>query len=563
MAIELVQANPDAIARMDEAGLQNLDQVVTDVAAGMRRLSLAVAPVIADVLSFTTQTARGLDELWRASQRSGASAEGISELGYAFKQAGVDDEKVQASLVNVNKRMQNASGAGGVFGSLDINTRDAQGNLRDTVEVFEALIQKLAALPLDKAQQFSKALGIDDDTLNAMRHGFSGYLQDYRKAASQAGFDASGSALSGHRYITAVNGLTTVQNIVTQKVGGELAAGLAGPLEKLLGKVTDNLPQIMAVTDKVVDGIVIALDKLITIVSSVIDAVGGIVTLWGQIDTQSQIVISVLSGLLAAWRVLNAGFLVTPIGMILGLVSALALLWDDYQKWKSGADSLIDWSVWAPGIQDVLKAIGSLKTDFQFLTDKTVALGVALGEAFSAFMRLLNIDTSNFSAKWVFEQIIEGVRSSIRVLGSLLDALTKVTQGDFSGAWDSLQAAAVAFAQHPVMQLQQKAVYALMDKGLQASRFLFSELTPDEAPFGVWGLEQKQQAIASPLLMDWSALSSGNASGAVTREAANLNQTTHINVYGTGDAARLGEEVARQMNDVNGRLVQTLTTGVR
>ncbi|EJQ2005491.1 hypothetical protein ACLF30_002517 [Cronobacter sakazakii] len=563
MAIELVQANPDAIARMDEAGLQNLDQVVTDVAAGMRRLSLAVAPVIADVLSFTTQTARGLDELWRASQRSGASAEGISELGYAFKQAGVDDENVQASLVNVNKRMQNASEAGGVFGSLDINTRDAQGNLRDTAEVFEALIQKLAALPLDKAQQFSKALGIDDDTLNAMRHGFSGYLQDYRKAASQAGFDASGSALSGHRYITAVNGLTTVQNIVTQKVGGELAAGLAGPLEKLLGKVTDNLPQIMAVTDKVVDGIVIALDKLITIVSSVIDAVGGIVTLWGQIDTQSQIVISVLSGLLAAWRVLNAGFLVTPIGMILGLVSALALLWDDYQKWKSGADSLIDWSVWAPGIQDVLKAIGSLKTDFQFLTDKTVALGVALGEAFSAFMRLLNIDTSNFSAKWVFEQIIEGVRSSIRVLGSLLDALTKVTQGDFSGAWDSLQAAAVAFAQHPVMQLQQKAVYALMDKGLQASRFLFSELTPDEAPFGVWGLEQKQQAIASPLLMDWSALSSGNASGAVTREAANLNQTTHINVYGTGDAARLGEEVARQMNDVNGRLVQTLTTGVR
>ncbi|KAB1497566.1 phage tail tape measure protein [Cronobacter sakazakii] len=563
MAIELVQANPDAIARMDEAGLQNLDQVVTDVAAGMRRLSLAVAPVIADVLSFTTQTARGLDELWRASQRSGASAEGISELGYAFKQAGVDDENVQASLVNVNKRMQNASEAGGVFGSLDINTRDAQGNLRDTAEVFEALIQKLAALPLDKAQQFSKALGIDDDTLNAMRHGFSGYLQDYRKAASQAGFDASGSALSGHRYITAVNGLTTVQNIVTQKVGGELAAGLAGPLEKLLGKVTDNLPQIMAVTDKVVDGIVIALDKLITIVSSVIDAVGGIVTLWGQIDTQSQIVISVLSGLLAAWRVLNAGFLVTPIGMILGLVSALALLWDDYQKWKSGADSLIDWSVWAPGIQDVLKAIGSLKTDFQFLTDKTVALGVALGEALSAFMRLLNIDTSNFSAKWVFEQIIEGVRSSIRVLGSLLDALTKVTQGDFSGAWDSLQAAAVAFAQHPVMQLQQKAVYALMDKGLQASRFLFSELTPDEAPFGVWGLEQKQQAIASPLLMDWSALSSGNASGAVTREAANLNQTTHINVYGTGDAARLGEEVARQMNDVNGRLVQTLTTGVR
>ncbi|ELQ6123913.1 hypothetical protein ACM92B_000821 [Cronobacter dublinensis] len=563
MATELAQANADAATRSDETGLRNIGQVATDVAAGMRRLSLAVAPAIADVLAFTTQTARGLDEIWRASQRSGASAEAITALGYAFQQAGMDAGKVQASLENVGKLMQNPAGAGAVLGSLGINTRDAQGNLRDTVEIFDVLSQKLAALPLDKAQRFSKALGIDDDMLNAMRQGLSGYLQDSRMMASQVGFDASASAQAGHRYMTAVNGLATVQNIVTHKVGGDLAAGLAGPLEKLLGKVTDNLPQIMAVTDSVVDGIAVALDKLITIVGSVLDAVGGIVTLWGQLDAQSQIVISVLGGLLTAWRVLNAGFLATPIGMILGLVSALALLWDDYQTWKSGGDSLIDWSKWAPGIQDALQAVGSLKTDFQFLTDNIAALGVALGEAFSAFMQLLNIDTSNFSAKWLFEQIIEGVRSSIRVLGSLLEALTKVTQGDFSGAWDSLQAAAVAFAQHPVMQWQQKAVYALRDKGLAASRYLFSEVAPDEAPFGVLGLEQKQQAIGSPLLMNWSALPSGNVSGAVTRDGASLNQTTHINVYGTGDAARLGEEVARQMNDVNGRLVQTLTTGVR
>ncbi|WP_373328297.1 hypothetical protein [Cronobacter turicensis] len=563
MATELAHANTDVAARLDETGLRNMGQVATDVAAGMRRLSLAVAPAIADVLTFTTQTARGLDELWRASQRSGASAEGISALGYAFQQTGVDAGNVQASLENVGKLMQNATGAGGLLGSLGINARDAQGNLRDTGEVFDALSQKLAALPLDKAQKLSKALGIDDDTLNAMRQGLSGYLQDYRKMASQVGFDAGAFAPAGHRYMTAVNGLTTVQNIVTQKIGGDLAAGLAGPLEKLLGKVMDNLPQIMTVTGKAVDGIVIALDKLITIVGNVLDAVGGIITLWGQLDSQSQIVISVLGGLLTAWRVLNAGFLATPLGMILGLVSALALLWDDYQKWKSGGDSLIDWSTWAPGIQDALKGIGSLKTDFQFLTDKIVALGAALGKAFSAFMQFLNIDTSTFNAKWLFDQIIEGVRSSIRTLGSLLDALTKVTQGDFSGAWESLQEAAVAFAQHPVMQLQQKAVYALMDKGLEASRWLSGKLGPDEMPFGVWGLEQKQQAMGSPLLMDWAALPSGNGSGAVTREGANLNQTTHINVYGTGDATRLGEEVARQMNDVNGRLVQTLSTGVR
>ncbi|EOC1475083.1 hypothetical protein ACI1AG_004124, partial [Cronobacter turicensis] len=103
MATELAHANTDVAARLDETGLRNIGQVATDVAAGMRRLSLAVAPAIADVLTFTTQTARGLDELWRASQRSGASAEGISALGYAFQQTGVDAGNVQASLENVGK----------------------------------------------------------------------------------------------------------------------------------------------------------------------------------------------------------------------------------------------------------------------------------------------------------------------------------------------------------------------------------------------------------------------------------------------------------------------------
>ena len=36
---------------------------------------------------------------------------------------------------------------------------------------------------------------------------------------------------------------------------------------------------------------------------------------------------------------------------IVGLSAAIALLWDDYQTWKKGGDSLIDWGKWEPGIK--------------------------------------------------------------------------------------------------------------------------------------------------------------------------------------------------------------------
>ena len=46
---------------------------------------------------------------------------------------------------------------------------------------------------------------------------------------------------------------------------------------------------------------------------------------------------------------------------ILGLAAAVALLWQDYQTWKRGGDSLIDWGKWEPGITAASKGIEILR----------------------------------------------------------------------------------------------------------------------------------------------------------------------------------------------------------
>jgi hypothetical protein len=42
---------------------------------------------------------------------------------------------------------------------------------------------------------------------------------------------------------------------------------------------------------------------------------------------------------------------------VLGLATAIALLWQDYQVWKRGGDSLIDWGKWEPGITAATRGI--------------------------------------------------------------------------------------------------------------------------------------------------------------------------------------------------------------
>jgi hypothetical protein len=84
--------------------------------------------------------------------------------------------------------------------------------------------------------------------------------------------------------------------------------------------------------------------------------------------------------------------------------------------------------------------------------------------------RIPNIDTSHFSGKWLFDQIIESVRSTIKYIGALVDVMKKLVKGDFSGAWDSMVDAAKILADSPVAKGVTKVAVGLADKAVDAAR---------------------------------------------------------------------------------------------
>jgi hypothetical protein len=52
--------------------------------------------------------------------------------------------------------------------------------MRDTAAIFTGVGQKLNNMPYYRAKQYAQMLGIDENTLMAMRRGMNGFTADYQ-----------------------------------------------------------------------------------------------------------------------------------------------------------------------------------------------------------------------------------------------------------------------------------------------------------------------------------------------------------------------------------------------
>ncbi|CAI0818517.1 lytic transglycosylase [Serratia proteamaculans] len=360
---------------IDEAGGRKFEAVVSGVTLNVIKMGVAVEAAALTVVGFTTKIASGLDKLYWQSQRTGATANNIRAIGYAFSQAGGSVEGFNGTLDNVARFLRSTPGAEGFLRNLGIQTRDANGNLRDTAQLVTLVGDKLAKMPYYRANQYAQILGIDENTLLAMRRGVQGFTADYQGMLQATGFDSQKAAEQSNKFMTQMRGLTGLFGIMRDKIGGNLAGGLAGNLERFRKNILLNFPKIEGTITAVLKKVLSLADSIMTLVYRGVQGVGDLIKWWDKLDSGTQRLIQVLGGLLVAWRVLNSAFLTSPIGIISALAASLVLLYDDYKTWKEGGNSLIDWKSWEPGVKkaekfidDISKAIkslGKVLDDFQ------------------------------------------------------------------------------------------------------------------------------------------------------------------------------------------------------
>ncbi|MEK8448677.1 lytic transglycosylase catalytic [Escherichia coli] len=398
---------------VDDAGAKKFGSVLAGTTANVIKMGLAVEGAALSVVAFTAKIASGLDNLYWASQRTGATVQGIQSIGYAVSQVGGSVDAARSSLESLSRFIRNNPGAEGFLNRLGVQTRDASGNMRDMAAIFTGVGQKLSSMPYYRANQYAQMLGIDENTLMAMRRGVGDFSGQYSAMAKAIGFNADEAALSSNRFMTSLKSLGEMAGMARDKIGSNLADGLAGQIDNLRKKIIENFPKIEVTITKVIKGILWLGEIVGRVAFRIVDGVGDIIEWWGKLDAETKTLIEVIGGLVVAMRILNSTFWMSPIGLITGLIVALGLLWEDYKTWKEGGNSLIDWEKWQPAIDKAKDAITWLRDHLLELKDgvggwqnalellATFIAGVWISKVTGAFSRLAGIPVPPWLKGWM------------------------------------------------------------------------------------------------------------------------------------------------------------------
>ncbi|MBT1889225.1 hypothetical protein KK001_12750 [Enterobacter roggenkampii] len=406
--------------QVDSSGEKKFNAVLTGVTANAIKMGVAVEAAALSVVAYTAKIASGLDTLYWASQRTGATVQGIKAIGYAVSQVGGSADAARGSLESLARFVRNNPGAEGFLNRLGVQTRDASGNMRDMSAIFTGVGQKLSSMPYYRANQYASMLGIDENTLMAMRRGIGGFTGQYSAMAKAIGFNADQAAASSNCFMTSLRSFGEMASMARDKIGSNLAGGLAGSLDKLRRHILDNFPRIEQTLTKAIKGILWLGDVIGRLFFRIIEGAADLIDWWGNLDKSTKQLIGLFGALTLALKILNSTFWMSPIGLITALAAAIALLWEDYKTWKEGGQSLIDWAKWKPEVDAALKMTRDLQ--------KTV------GDLAKALAKLLNIDPKSWSLKWDFNNFISQMGEFGKMLNMIADLLNAIKDGNWSQA---------------------------------------------------------------------------------------------------------------------------------
>ncbi|MDO7481541.1 cell wall hydrolase [Acinetobacter baumannii] len=347
----------------DNSGLANMKSAMDGIEWKAKALNGALMALATGAVVAVRQTASELDKLYFSSQRIGASVTNINAYGNAIAQLGGSADGAIGSLESLAEKIRNSPGYEGQLKSLGVTTRDANGAMRDRVEVMKDLSGVLAKMPAYQANAYANSLGIDQKTMLAMRDGkFIANMEKYQKIQKELGMNDD-LAKSGNEFMTEYRDLTMMTKTGFQVIVMQAGKALIPILRLLNQLIQAGIHAFSQFNPQIKEGLAIGLRfaMLALMFGAMAKSLGLVLKFIPALKT--------FIGLLKLFRL---AFLASPIGIILALGAALALLYDDYKTWREGGKSLFDWSKWTNGIDTIINKIKDFLDILNKVKDKTV-----------------------------------------------------------------------------------------------------------------------------------------------------------------------------------------------
>lgn len=274
-------------------------------------------------------------------------------------------------------------------------------------------------------------------------------------------------------------------------------------------KIYENMPKIQAALERFVNFVFKAFEALTALGDRVWSILSRVYDFFVALDKATNGWSTIILGAAAAWKILNLGFLATPLGMLFTLATTLLTLYDDFKTFQEGGESLINW-----GSETTKLMVG--------LAGVIGAVGVAIAGVVLAM-----------KAWAVIQAVVDGLLIfGLGPLGLFLAAITAI-------------GAAIG--------------YLLFKMGI------FKDLAGTLSGFGGKILSFVGGANVAQNLQNGGVPQVSPVGAGVQNSQTNQNvqQQTAINVIGSADAGAVGKAVASEQGKVNFDMARNMKGATR
>lgn len=432
--------------QVDDSKLNNLNSSLKNFAKGAGAALAGVAGAFFAMKMAVSQTANKFNALGDAANRIGTDAEALERLSYVAENTGSSAQKLQESLQNLAIKTGEAVRGTGegvkVFEKLGIAAADSNGNARDAASVFGELGTKIKDLSRSEQLDLINKLGLDKTTLGMLTSDTAELGAEFDKLYSAAGFSIGGLAKKSTAWNDALRRLGYAFDVLKFSIVEGFLGDLTESAETVRKSFTDFLASLLKVLrpfskifGRIFKSVVLVLTLFLKAALTVLRAiVKPFVDFFGMMPKWAKVAL----GLAVAVKGLFALFAASPIGFVIALASAIALLVDDFLVWKKGGQSLINWAAWEPAITAATDAIQNI---VGFLRDLTSAIFAVIG----AFAKLFKGNFGGFfgDMRVAIDSVVKSLENLFGWLKSTKDFLGGVVGGAASWAKSALNAAGV------------------------------------------------------------------------------------------------------------------------
>lgn len=290
-----------------------------------------------------SEVGRTNDQLYFLSKNLGMSATEIKKWQNMAEMSGGSADGMAASMSNLSKSLWDLVTIGDssvlpYFNALNVGVVDSGGKLRDLDAILLDVADSLSGMSRPQAYNIAKNMGFDEGTINTLLQG--------RDAMQEMLDTQRGLVISSEEELEISRQLN--------KQNAQVRQGWEG-LKTLLANYL--MPSFLKFSEKV-SGFLMFLNKNRDTAVTLFKGIGIAIGLF-----LIPMALKAATAFMAMFAPLFGG-----VGLILLLGLVLAGLYDDYETWKKGGDSLFDYSGWEENIEMVLTALKDLKEWFKDTT---------------------------------------------------------------------------------------------------------------------------------------------------------------------------------------------------